>query len=129
MLAIDTNVLVRLVVADDPDQTRRARDLVDQNEIWIATTVLLESEWVLRSLYRQGPAQVAAAFRSFSGLPGVTLQDPDAAAWALNAFEQGVDFADALHIASAIGREAFVTFDRKLIKSAAAAAQIRLRSP
>ncbi len=48
MLAIDTNVIVRYLVADDREQARRARELIDGGRVFIATTVLLETEWVLR---------------------------------------------------------------------------------
>jgi predicted nucleic-acid-binding protein len=56
MLGIDTNVVVRLVVADDAEQTRRARKLIDQalardESVLVSLLVLLESEWVLRSRY------------------------------------------------------------------------------
>ncbi len=59
MLGIDTNVVVRLVVADDAEQTRRARKLIDQalgrNEsVLVSLLALLESEWVLRSRYGFG---------------------------------------------------------------------------
>ena len=56
MLGIDTNVVVRLIVADDAEQTRRARKLIDQalgrdESVLVSLLVLLESEWVLRSRY------------------------------------------------------------------------------
>ena len=51
IVAVDTNILVRFLVADEPEQARRARELFSLNTILIPTTVLLETEWVLRSAY------------------------------------------------------------------------------
>src|SRR5271165_3450212 len=51
MLAIDTNLVVRYLVGDDPGQAARARSLIDNNDVFVCTTVLLETEWVLRSVY------------------------------------------------------------------------------
>lgn len=51
MIAVDTNVLVRLLTADDPKQLAAARSLFASDPIWVAKTVLLETGWVLRSLY------------------------------------------------------------------------------
>ncbi len=120
MIAIDTNVLVRLVVADDPEQARRARKLVEGNEVVVATTVLLESEWVLRSGYGFDRVDVSLAFRRFLGLPNVAADAPAAIAAALDAYDAGLDFADALHLATVPKAEAFFTFDRRLVKSAKA---------
>ena len=55
MIAVDTNVLVRLLTGDDPAQTRRAADLFAQESILIPKTVLLETEWVLRYRYELAP--------------------------------------------------------------------------
>src|SRR3954471_11069924 len=51
MLAVDTNVVVRYVTRDHPEQSPRAKALIDGNDVLLATTVLLETEWVLRSAY------------------------------------------------------------------------------
>ena len=118
MIAIDTNVLVRLVVADDPRQARRARKLVEKNEVVVATTVLLEAEWVLRSAYGFDRAQIAGAFRRFLGLPQVAPDAPAAVAQALDAYDAGLDFADALHLAATPLAETFFTFDRRLARAA-----------
>lgn len=118
MIAIDTNVLVRLVVADDPAQARRARKLLEKNDVVVAATVLLEAEWVLRSAYGFEPAQIARAFRRFLGLPRVSPDSPAAVAQALDAYDAGLDFADALHLAATPDAEAFFTFDKRLARAA-----------
>lgn len=76
MRAIDTNVVVRFLTGDDPAQAARARRLIEAGEIFVATSVLLESEWVLRSGYGFATERIVPALREFAGLPGVTLEDP-----------------------------------------------------
>jgi predicted nucleic-acid-binding protein len=114
MTAVDTNVLVRFLVRDDPKQAVRAASLIRSTQIWISKTVLLECEWVLRSLYGFQPATLAAALRALAGLQTVQLEDEPAVAKALEWFEKGLDLADALHLASAGSAERFATFDQKL---------------
>ena len=118
MRAIDTNVLVRFLTGDDKAQARAARALIEAGDIFVATTVLLESEWVLRSGYGLAPSRIAAALRGFAGLPGVTVEEPARLAQALDWVSEGMDFADALHLAKAQGCSVFMSFDRKLIKFA-----------
>jgi predicted nucleic-acid-binding protein len=118
MLAADTNVVVRLIVADDVTQTRKVRRLFEQNEIFISATVLVETEWVLRGVYRLERSVVLAALRGLAGLPSVRLEEGDRVAQAMDWFERGMDFADALHVTAAVRAEAFVTFDQKLAASA-----------
>ncbi|MDR2239536.1 MAG: type II toxin-antitoxin system VapC family toxin [Zoogloeaceae bacterium] len=118
MRAIDTNVVVRFLTNDDKRQARAARAVMEDGGIFIATTALLESEWVLRSGYGFAPGQIAAALRGVAGLPGVTVEEPARLAQALDWMSEGMDFADALHLAKADGCSAFLSFDRKLIKAA-----------
>ncbi|HEX3945823.1 MAG TPA: type II toxin-antitoxin system VapC family toxin [Rhizomicrobium sp.] len=117
MLAVDTNIVVRYLTTDDPAQAKRARNLVDGNPIFLPTTVLLESEWVLRS-YRLTREQVLAQLRDFLRLATVTAENPLRVSRALAWAEAGMDFADALHLAAAEDCEAFITFDQPLVKAA-----------
>ena len=129
MLAVDTNVIVRYLLNDDPVQSIAAKAVVRQGRVFVVTTVLLETEWVLRSAYRCGPTQVASAFRAFVGLPGITVEDAGAVAQALDWMEHGMDFADALHLAQATGCDEFLTFDRDLAESANALDGVSVRVP
>jgi predicted nucleic-acid-binding protein len=128
MIAVDTNVLVRFLVRDDATQADRAQELIRSSEIWISKTVLLETEWVLRSLYDFTPQSLAGALRALAGLGTVFLEDGGAVAKALEWFEQGLDFADALHLASAGNAKQFATLDRKLARQARYAARIDVLS-
>jgi predicted nucleic-acid-binding protein len=118
MLAIDTNILIRYLTNDHPEQSQRARKLIDGHDVWVPTTVLLETEWVLRSVYRYTPTQIARSLRKFAGMARVALEHGALAAQALNWVEQGMDFADALHLGASDQCEALATFDTDFIKSA-----------
>jgi predicted nucleic acid-binding protein len=129
MLAIDTNVIVRYLTGDHPEQSRQAKALIDSADVFVAITVFLETEWVLRGAYGYSPPEVAKALRAFAGLTRVKLEDSALAAKALDWMGQGMDFADALHIASAADCEAFVSFDRGLAKAARRVRGVKVRAP
>ncbi len=118
MIAIDTNILVRLVTRDDEDQAIRALTLFQHNEIYIGKTVLLETEWVLRFCYELSRTTILDTLKNTVGLVQVTVEDEAAVAQALAFFEDGMDFADALHLASCKKAEKFATFDESMKKRA-----------
>ncbi len=119
-VAIDTNVLVRLLVRDDETQFAAARRLVDEAEaagepILVVLCALLEAEWVLRSRYKLDKASIAAAFASLLESAGVEMEHEPTVEEALSLWAQhpSTDFADCLLTARAVhlGRSRFVTFD------------------
>ena len=118
MRAVDTNVVVRYLTGDDPGQAARARAVIDAGDVCVSTTVLLESEWVLRSVYGLSRTEVAAALRAFAGLPGLSVESPAVLSEALDHAERGMDFADALHLGAAARCEALLTFDLRFIEQA-----------
>jgi len=111
VIALDTNVIVRFLVNDDRAQASRARNLIARGDVFVGPTVLLEAEWVLRSAYGFSPADIQRFFRALLGLPGLTTDEPARVARALDAYEAGFDFADALHLAFAGSADSFATFD------------------
>ena len=129
MRAIDTNIIVRFLTGDDPKQAAKARTLIGGGEIYVATSVLLETEWVLRSGYGFSTIRIVRALRDFAGLAGVALEDASLASRALDWAERGMDFADALHLGRADGCSAFVSFDRKLAKVAADLCEVEVTAP
>jgi predicted nucleic acid-binding protein len=129
MLAIDTNLIVRYLTGDHPAQSARARALIDANDVFVSTTVLLEAEWVLRSVYGFEPAPLVTSLTAFAGLPRVKLEDAALAARALNWMAKGLDFADALHLLQSEGCEAFVSFDAKFVKAANRLGGMTVRTP
>ena len=118
MVAVDTNVLVRLVIADHATQAARAAAVFRSGPVFIAKSVLLEAVWVLRYSYELEAEAVLRSLRAVLGLENVSVEDPTAITVALRLLERGLDFADALHIASSAQAERFVTFDTKLVKRA-----------
>lgn len=119
MIALDTNVWVRYVTNDEPDQARRALAvLAEAEEIFVAKTTLLELEWVLRAAYELSSAAIIRALRQILGLPNVQVEMPDQLEKAIDYYEKGLDFADALHLASSPEGVSFFTFDAAFIKRA-----------
>jgi predicted nucleic-acid-binding protein len=118
MLAVDTNIIIRFLTDDDPEQSPRAHALIAANDIWVGTTVILEAAWVLRSIYHCSPTQVCEAFRLLGGLPRLKLENAVAIHEAIALHEAGMDFADALHFTTASNCEAFVTFDGPCLETA-----------
>ncbi len=115
MLAIDTNIVVRLIARDDAAQVALAEALVSAPFL-LLPTVMLESEWVLRARYVLPRVRIADGFAIIAGLPTATVASAPALAAAIARWRGGGDFADHLHQALAVEHEAtgFATFDRKL---------------
>ena len=118
MIAVDTNLLVRILTNDDPIQARRALKILKNDEIFIPKTVLLETEWVLRHAYEIGRSNIIIGFQKLIGLPNVNVEDPDGIYQAISWYENKLDFADALHLASSRKCISFATFDNSFIKKA-----------
>jgi predicted nucleic-acid-binding protein len=118
VVAVDTNVLVRLLVNDQAAQHRASRNLFATESVYVADTVLLECEWILRDVFELSPQDTCAAFRKVCGLKNVSLSDPELVARVIDWHEAGLDFADSFHLATS-GVRTFRTFDKKLAKQAA----------
>lgn len=120
MIAFDTNLLVRAVVADDPAQVAIVRDLVKQDKIFISRTVLLETEWVLRAVYKKLRADILKFFRALLEIDNTEIEDSSAVGLALDWYALGADFADAMHLA-VCGSAVMHTFDKGFCKAASEA--------
>ena len=121
MITIDTNILVRYAVKDDKRQTVLATEFMANNECRILKSVLLELVWVLSSpsgygLQRKG---VVERLRHILGLPTIDCENAFQVAQALEWYEHGMDFADALHLASSAELDGFATLDGKMARKAA----------
>lgn len=116
MLAVDTNVVVRFLTADHPRQFARANALLAANEVSVRLTVVLETEWVLRDAYDYTCEEIGAALSGLLSLPSVHVEHEGRIRQALAWAARGMEFADALHLASADDCGAFVTFDRDLLR-------------
>lgn len=118
MVALDTNVFLRLVLDDDPEQTERARNLVAGTPCFVPLTVILESEWILRRVYRYSKSVTKRAFVKLTDIQNIAIESEDIVNRALELTEQGVDFADALHLASSTQCDWLATFDKDFVKFA-----------
>jgi predicted nucleic-acid-binding protein len=114
VISVDTNVLVTLLVRDtDPAYPQVERQFA-QNFIYVPPTVLLEAEWVIRTVYKWPKADVLSALVKVLELPNVETEK-----WVSKAMDwsvRGLETADALHLAGSEGSDHFYTFDRDLIR-------------
>ncbi|AEG01960.1 type II toxin-antitoxin system VapC family toxin [Methylomonas methanica] len=117
MIAFDTNLLVRVLVNDHPEQVDVVRQLIASDSIFISRTVLLETEWVLRARYKKTRDQLSVFFTALLEIDNTVVEDAEAVSHALEWYAQGADFADALHLA-ACGKALMHTFDRDFCKAA-----------
>ena len=120
MIAVDTNILVRYAVKDDKRQTALATCFIADNQCHILKTVLLELAWVLSSPsgYNLSRKIVTERLRHILGLPTVDTEDAVQVAQAIDWYEKGMDFADALHLASSCDVKGFATMDGRLSRKA-----------
>jgi predicted nucleic-acid-binding protein len=115
---VDTNILVRLLTRDDEAQLGKAKLFVAENDCVVQTTVVLELEWILRSAHRYSREQIAQALSMLMETEGLKIEDPLRLKSAVRGLADGLDFADAYHLAGAVDADAFATFDRDLAKHA-----------
>ena len=118
MIAIDTNIVVRLLIDDDRVQADRAQAFVEENDVLLTTAVILETEWVMRGAYGVSPSVFVEGIEKLLGFPTVAVEASGVIAEALRLHGQGVDFADAVHLAAAGASGRFATFDKGLIRAA-----------
>lgn len=119
MHAVDTNVVVRLVVRDDLEQVRAAEQFVARGA-WVSHLALAEVSWVLDAVYERAAGQIALAIDMLLNHKDLTVQDSDAVRRALAHFRKrpALGFSDCLmlEIARKAGHLPFGTFDRSLAK-------------
>ena len=125
MNAIDTNVLARFFIndADDREAARQRPAAIAalSSGVFVPVSVILEFEWVMRGFYELSRKDIQRVFESLCGLENVQIEDRGIVLAALNAYQKGLDFADALHLARADFCSAFLSFDQHLKKRAKSA--------
>jgi predicted nucleic-acid-binding protein len=125
--AVDTNVLARFYLRDDATQGRIAADVLTAGDVFVPKTVVLELEWVLRYVADQPGEKVIECLAHLIALPGVTVEDRDEIDTALGHCRNGIDFADALHLAASKACSELLTFDDR--GYARRARKLRLKPP
>lgn len=129
MIAIDTNIVVRFLTQDDPIQFKQAVKLFQEADLFIPDSVILETEWVLRFAYTFSPVEIVKAFQKLLGLPNVHVDNQEKIARVLEWHEQGLDFADALHLANSGACAELITFDNKFVQRAKGISGCQVRKP
>ena len=124
MIALDTNVVVRFLVEDDPKQSARARAVVtaaisNSTQLYLSDIVACEVVWVLESAYGFGRGDIAAVLRRLLNARHLTFRSTERVQQAVDAYAAGRgDFADYLIRADALsaGCDAVLTFDKALYR-------------
>jgi predicted nucleic-acid-binding protein len=123
MRAVDTNVIVRIVVRDDPQQAVEG-DRFIASGAWVSLLALAEAVWTLGSVYDRSAEEIAAGVEMLLNHQHLTLQDADVVLSALTRYRQrpAVGFTDCLllEVARKAGHLPVGTFDRQLSKLAGA---------
>lgn len=133
MIAIDTNILARFYVDDpsDPEAVSQRpvarKILVESPSLYVPMTVILELEWVLRAFYRFEAADFIRVVRHLLGLSHVVVGGREHVETALDWHHEGLDFADALHLAASAHCKEFLIFDER--RFARRAARLELAPP
>lgn len=122
MKAVDTNVLARFFIDDSDDseaalQKPAAIETMTQ-AVFVSISVMLEFEWVMRGFYALPCKDISRVFKALCGLQHVSIEDRAIVLAVIEAYDQGLDFSDALHLARAQHCKVFVSFDKRLQKRA-----------
>jgi len=112
VIVLDTNLLLRYLLNDDVAQARRVARLLEASaQVTVTPTIVLELVWVLECS-DCSRAEIAGALRHVLGLPNMRLPNEAALYRAVQWFEQGLDFADALHLGLSPATATLMTFDK-----------------
>jgi predicted nucleic-acid-binding protein len=125
--AVDTNILARFYLCDDAAQGRVAAGVLSAGDVFVPKTVILELKWVLRYVADQPEDKVIDCLAHLIALPGITVEDRDEIEAALGYCRNGIDFADALHLAASNACSELLTFDDR--GYARLARRLRLKPP
>lgn len=128
MNAVDTNIVVRFLIHDDPQQTAAAQRLFAA-PVWIAKTVLAETAWLLRSFYGFDRDAIRQVTIMLMGMENVHMEGGQSVAAALDLVGHGLDLADALHLTSRPAGATFVSFDQTFVKRAKRAGVVGVTAP
>ncbi|MCX8474323.1 MAG: type II toxin-antitoxin system VapC family toxin [Sphingomonas sp.] len=129
MIAVDTNIVLRLILGDDESQLGAVRKLMADDSLFVSLTVLLETGWVLESRCRMPRPAVADALIALTLLEGIQVPRSETVLRLLERYRAGADLADMIHLASAAKLEAFATFDRRLHRDADGASLLKIETP
>lgn len=110
-LAVDTNVLARALVDDGSEQARRSRVLLGEKDVFVPDSVLLETEWLLRSVMRLDRDHINKTFATLVASANISFSDRRGIADVVASHGAGLDFADAMHLHASNGCDGLASFD------------------
>lgn len=120
MTALDTNILVCYLTRDDEGQFQKVLRLLNRRDVsfYVCDLVLVETDWVLRSLYEWTGAEVADALTLLTTISNLFFEDESRLRSSLKGLRDGADLADELIVRSSRdhGAGAFVTFDKGIVR-------------
>jgi predicted nucleic-acid-binding protein len=126
---LDTNIVLRLILNDDPEQSGIARALLSQPAS-VGTGVLMETAWVLKKTYEYPRQLIAAALDALIEIPTIYVSDEAGVRWAIERYRaHGADFADMLHLVAARGSSSFASFEKRLADRAGSATPVQVELP
>ena len=128
VIAVDTNLIVRLVVMDDDRQLELARQVFEDQPVYVPAIALLETVWVLTRKYLYPRDAVLQSLDAVFALGSITLENEPLTRWALDRFARGADFGDMLLLVAAREQDAFVTFDTGIARRAGPQAPVTVRA-
>jgi predicted nucleic-acid-binding protein len=119
VIALDTSVLARLLLGDDPGQQAIAERMVQENLCCVSWSVLVELCWVLERSANLPRFKVVGALKLLREMNGISFPSDEALEWSLDRYAEGADLPDMIHLVAADpGATSFATFDKKLGKQA-----------
>ena len=129
MIALDTSVLARYILNDNPAESLVAERLISENACSVSWSVLIELCWVLESKARLPRSEIARSMIALVESDFLSVPDDILVAWAIERYASGADFADMIHLASTLnGAIEFACFDRKLARQAGSQTPITVRT-
>lgn len=115
---VDTNVLVRALVDEGTEHSRVAAECLTTDVVHIPATVMLETEWILRTRFKANRDEISQHFGMLLGMSNIVFDRREIISNSVEAHGAGMDFADALHLFGAGDSDVFVTFDKALRRTA-----------
>lgn len=121
MIGLDTNILARYYVENTDNnnektilQRKLAKGIIESRRpLFVAKTVIIELEWILRGVYKFPVSAVISVFEHLCGLSHITIEDKNVIVHAIEFTRAGIEFTDALHLASSYHCKKLLSFDKK----------------
>lgn len=118
MIGIDTSIVLRYLLKDDPTLSPRALDIIAANDCFVSRAALTEVVYALESYYRSSRADICRALDALLSLQRVAIEDRAVTERALTWYQAGMDFGDAMIAAASHAAARVATFDRDFARLA-----------